>query len=103
MNRKQLLLLKVMEECDELSQRASKAIRFGLHEIQDHVGENPNEATNLERLAAEYKDLFVSLQMVLAEENSVASMLLTETDIIKREERIHKYMEYSRQLGLLTD
>ena len=34
MNRQQHLMIRAMEECCELGQRISKALVFGLHEVQ---------------------------------------------------------------------
>ena len=52
MNKAQLLLIQLAEECNEVAQRVSKALRFGLDEIQD--GQNLN---NAERIMGEFADL----------------------------------------------
>ena len=53
MTREEHLLVVAMEECDEVSQRIAKALRFGLEQVQQDVGdkpeENPERLTNLER------------------------------------------------------
>ena len=59
MKLKEMLLDALMEECAEVIVRASKALRFGLDEIQ------PGQAlTNRERLEAELNDLAGVLAML---------------------------------------
>lgn len=53
MNRYEHLLIKVMEECDEISQRAAKALLFGMYQIQS---EQP--FTNAERIILRYRSTF---------------------------------------------
>jgi hypothetical protein len=94
---KEALLLKVMEECNELSQGCSKAIRFGLEEVQEG-----QIFTNEERLINEYKDLRVSLG-VLVDQGFIKSFSINNNDIKVREEKLYKYLEYSRSLGIIKD
>lgn len=54
------LLVIAMEECAEAAQRISKAIRFGLDEVQPGHG-----MTNLDRAAQELGDLDGALAMLL--------------------------------------
>lgn len=97
MTTKEALLLKVMEECDELSQRCSKAIRFGLDEIQE--GQN---LTNEERLVEEYRDLKAAMNM-LVDKNYIKSFTFNNYDLTKRIDKIDKYLDYSRKLGTIID
>lgn len=88
MNNTQYLLTCLMEECAEVAQRASKAIRFGLAEVQPG-----QELTNRVRLERELADILV-----------VAGMLGLQPDeatLATKPERIAKYSEYSRSLGIL--
>lgn len=88
------LLTCLSEECNEVGQRASKAIRFGINEIQpDH------NKTNKERLVEEYNDL-VAVMEILKEEGYINGM----DDIglkYDKKNKIKKYMEYSKELGIL--
>jgi hypothetical protein len=52
MTETQHLLLCLGEECAEVAQRVSKALRFGLQEVQDG-----QELTNADRIAFELDDL----------------------------------------------
>jgi hypothetical protein len=59
MERTQYLLICLSEECAEVSQRASKALRFGLQEVQ-----SGQEQTNAERIAQEFQDLLAIIEML---------------------------------------
>lgn len=58
MNRREYLLVCLMEECAEVAQAASKVLRFGLYD--EHLG-----ATNQARLMAEITDLSAVIQMLM--------------------------------------
>lgn len=89
---RQALLLKIMEECDELSQRASKAIHFGLEEIQEG-----QLLTNEERLRDEFIDLIAATNMV------ISKVYIDPKELKVRYDKIHKYMDYSKSLGLVEE
>lgn len=55
----QFLLLHLIEECAEVQQRATKALRFGLDEVQP--GQDLN---NLQRLSGELNDLFAVVDLL---------------------------------------
>jgi len=83
------ILTILAEECAEVAQRASKAIRFGLHEIQPGQSDD-----NLRRLEREFSELY-----------EVASMLrlkIREEDRIAKREKLKMYMDYAREIGTLT-
>ena len=62
MNRLEHLLIILSEECDETGQRASKALRFGISEIQ------PNQQlTNAERIVYEFNHILAMMEMLQAE------------------------------------
>jgi NTP pyrophosphatase (non-canonical NTP hydrolase) len=92
MTRREMLFMQVMEECDELSQRVSKAARFGLDEHQ------PNQPlSNRERISDEFNDLLALMRM---------AGLPTTVDSHKIEEKrrkVEKYLDYSKQCGTLTE
>ena len=64
MTRAQILLDQLMEECMEVGIRASKAVRFGLTEIQ-----KGQDLTNLDRLKLELNDLFAVVDLIEDELN----------------------------------
>lgn len=99
MTRQEHLLTIAMEECDEVSQRISKAKRFGMSEIQ------PGQSwTNMERIIAEFNDLVTVLAManVLDIDHegtlSIDAMLQGE-----KERKVEKYLAYSAKCGTLTE
>lgn len=59
MNREQMLLNILSEECAEVAQRASKAIRFGMEEKQPG-----QHSTNRDRLEMELGDLMGMVDML---------------------------------------
>lgn len=86
-----------MEECDELSQRCSKALRFGLKEIQPG-----QKLTNGQRIDDEFKDLVVA--MWEASSTGKFKMVdLTNKEAKSRIARINKYLAYSKKLGILKE
>lgn len=97
MNRTEYLLAKLAEECAEVGQRATKALTFGVEEVQ------PGQpCTNAERIMQELADL-----------SAVAGMLQDDgvlpLDVLKFREMVEAkrlkldwYMAYSRQKGCLV-
>lgn len=80
------LLIILAEECAEVAHRASKALRFGLEEVQ------PGECRhNRERIELELADLL-----------GVAEMLGLQVDpdlMEAKKHRVREFLEYSRKLG----
>lgn len=95
MTRTQLLLVLLMEECGETAQRASKAIRFRLDEIQPDQTLN-----NSERIIYEFNDI-VAVMELLKEEGHINTVIDREA-IEKKKEKIKKYIDYSIQLGTVS-
>lgn len=85
------LLLKLMEECCEVSQRASKAIQFGLTEMQS--GELRD---NRERITAEFIDLLAVWEMLEA----AGAVTMPPSDEFRRaisdkQAKVRKYRAYA--------
>jgi cell division protein FtsL len=96
MNKREYLLTKFIEECLETAQRATKILTFGADEVQ------PGQAfNNTERLNHEWNDLQAT-QELLAEEAEI-ELYRDVSLIIRKREKVEKFMEYSRQQGCLTD
>lgn len=87
-NEEQYLLTVVSEECAESAQRACKAIRFGLTEIQP--GEKEDNKRRLER---ELGDLIGTAELL--------GLKIHDEDKAAKVEKLKKYMEYSREIGIL--
>lgn len=96
MNRTQLLLSKLAEECSEVAQIAIKTSLFGMEDKGPGMG-----LTNRERIHAELDDLMAIIDMLNAE--SGLSYARHETAIYMKKERVDYYAEYSKKLGLLNE
>jgi hypothetical protein len=99
MKYEQLLLNQLSEEAAEVSQRCSKAIRFGL--IEKQPGQ---DLTNIYRLAEELKDCIavISLLDKLPNVESLVELLdMSDDELNSRQEKIIKYLRYSQELGIL--
>lgn len=94
MNRTQLLLLKLSEECVEVSKECSKAIQFGLDEVYPPVG-----LSNRDRIRAELQDVFAVVQ-ILNDELGLGFLPSPEAAEIKLH-KINHYAQYSKDLGQL--
>lgn len=86
MTEEQHLLTCLGEECNEVAQRCSKAVRFGMHEQQ------PGQyLDNKQRIEDELGDLLAVAEML---------GLRLEANPSKAE-KVRRYMVYSRQQGTL--
>ena len=87
MTREQHLLVILAEECSEVAQRVSKALRFGLGEIQ------PGQSlSNAERIRQEFGDLIAAFEMT-----GIGHPNLQQIDDKKR--KVEDYFVYSQRLG----
>jgi hypothetical protein len=89
------LLSIVAEECNEVAQRVSKVLRFGLDEIE------PDQTlTNAERVMAEFDDLLGIVYMC----QSRALLPGSEYKRVKaKQERVAKYLVHARACGTITN
>lgn len=102
MTRLEHLLTIVAEECAEVAERASKANRFGLDEIQDDEAQgthdNPLGWTNRERLHREFCDLVAVLYLI---DPHIA--LVTQAHIDAKVTKVYQYLAYARHCGTLQE
>ncbi len=95
MNRQEHLLSIVAEECTEVGQRASKALRFGMTEVQEG-----QIYDNSERILHEVSDLAGALELLYGFKiDDVLAELRPRIDAKK--EKVEKFLEYSRKVGTL--
>lgn len=98
MTRTEHLLAILAEECAEVSQRATKALRFGLDERQPAQPFN-----NAERLVQEWCDLRAAFEMLVDEgavelyddDGRIARMIGNKRD------QVEHFLRYSAELGTL--
>lgn len=95
MTRQDHLLVRAMEECNELAQRISKALVFGMEEVQ------PGQTlTNRERIYGEYYDLRAVLGMagIDAWDTSDRARQAEAAKVAK----VEKFLAYSDACGRVT-
>ena len=99
MNVTEHLLTKIAQECAEVAQRCSKAIEFGLNEIQPG-----QELDNAQRIIGEMNDLRAVIEM--AEEHGILPIFVREREndaFEAKKAKVVKFMSYSREMGMLID
>ena len=97
MNKIEHLLVCLAEECAEVIQRATKANRFGLNEI-----EPGQDMTNAGRIVQEFYEAKAVVQMLQAEGVLVLDSGCEAIVIAKKKERVMRYMEYAEKCGALS-
>lgn len=86
-----MLLTILAEECAEVAQRVSKAIRFGLKEVQEG-----QSLTNEQRIIYEMNDLFAVFKM-LEKDGSIEGQSAFEEEEAREKKiaKVEKYLTYS--------
>lgn len=98
MNRQEHLLTILGEEGVEVAQRCTKALRFGLSEIQPG-----QELTNAQRIRGEYIDLLAVMRM-LVEDGAIEPVTDDDLPVMEQKrQKVEKFLVYSRECGTLTD
>lgn len=92
------LLVCLMEECGEVIQAASKALRFGLDD--DHQSANPDIVSPRHYLRKELNDLFAVTGLLMNEGILPAAWIDAEMVHAKRE-KLAGFMTYAREQGTL--
>lgn len=90
------LLVKVMEECAEVAHRASKALRFGLEEVQEG-----QLLDNGQRIVQEFSQLYAIIEM-LEEEGHIKNMI-DISEIGNHKRKYKDMLKYSNARGKLTE
>lgn len=97
MTRTEHLLTILAEECVEVAQRVSKALRFGLEEVQ------PGQPfTNAERIMQEVNDLKAAVQM-LQKDGSLPKPTAADTAMatFNKALKVEKFLKFSAGRGLV--
>lgn len=96
MNRTEHLLICLAEEAAEVSHRVSKALRFGLTEIQEG-----QPLTNAQRICQEFHDMLAIVELL---EESGALERSPDTNAIERKKaKVLGWMQYAEQCGTLGE
>jgi hypothetical protein len=94
-NYREHLLTIAAEEAVEVAQRATKALRFGLMEVQ------PGQTlTNAERLMGEFHDLLAALEML--HDEAKLPLRINRAAIDAKRVQVEKFLAYSAELGTLS-
>ena len=93
MNRIEHLLTILSEECAEVIQNVSKALRFGLEDKYEST-------TNAENITKELADLFGVIDMLKNEGIIKMPMLY---DILEKQKKVEKYLKYSKSVNTLDE
>lgn len=94
MTQNEHLLTILAEECIEVAHRITKALRFGLHEVEP--GQPLN---NGQRIHQEFQDVLAMAEML----NPVMREFYMPDGVDAKKAKVRKFLEYSRQCGTLTD
>ncbi len=101
MNKTEYLLVCLMEECAEVAQRASKAIRFTLEECQPDL---EPQRSNAQRIVDEIHDLEAVIELLYEKNILPKAPALSRHDAISAKRRkINKFMDYSIVRGALSE
>jgi hypothetical protein len=90
MTRDEHLMVIAMEECDEVSQRFSKALRFGMTQVQPGQDE-----TNRERILGEFAHLCAALHML------GLPFVPDQKAFSDKQVKVEAFLHYSRHCGRL--
>jgi hypothetical protein len=100
MNRTEHLLCILAEESVEVSQRVSKALRFGLTEIQ------PGQTkTNAERIFDELLDQAATIDMLRQAHPTLFVLpddAYAEATIVRKQQKVEEYLKLSASCGTLS-
>lgn len=98
MTRCQILLTKLMEECGEVIERASKAMIFGCDELQPGQPD-----TNIRRTELELTDL-LGVWRMLVDEGFVLDPMTPEETALRldaKRDKVNRYYELSKARGMV--
>lgn len=98
MDRIDHLFVILAEECSEVTQRVTKALRFGWDEVQ------PGQPfTNRQRVQDELIDLLAMVNLLEGEPGGLDALTISDHQKFKaKKDKVKKYLEYSRECGRLS-
>jgi len=92
MNREQHLLIKLMEECAEVSKLVSKSLIFGL---DDHHPDR--SSTNKEEICHELNDLYAVVEMLSP---YLDFFVPDPVAMEEKKDKVNHYIKYSQHKGI---
>lgn len=101
MTKNENLLVTAMEECAELQQAISKALRFS---TENTYPTNVDESTNAQNIITEYYQLIAVMNMIFDSDIITDISEEEKQEIISRKKRkVKLYQSRSRKIGTITD
>jgi hypothetical protein len=99
MTREEHLLKIAEEECSEIAQRISKAMRFGVREVQPG-----QHADNNDRIYKEYADLEAMFEIMEDEGilDKIRALPMYETWKKQKKEKVEQFLKYSEKCNTLS-
>lgn len=91
MNKTEYLLTCLTEECAEVQQSVSKALRFGLNDTCNNTKEPPSD-----RIVEEYVHVIAVMEL-LEETGILKKHPNISAEIKKKKEKVLHFMKYSRE------
>lgn len=96
MNKIEHLLTCLAEECAEIQQAISKALRFGLDD-----GHPEKTTTNAQDIAKECVDIIAIIEML--EDEGILKKIGTIQAINQKKIQVLHYMKYAKERGTLSE
>lgn len=94
MNRREHILVTLMEECGELAKVASKSVRFSPDSDYDGI-------TNRAKLQNEYNDLLAMIDLL---HDEIGVVMIRDEDLIAaKKEKFELMLKDSEQMGALDE
>ncbi len=101
MNRAEMLLTQLQEECAEVIQEVSKSKRFGLHEV--YTGPGATGLSNIQRVYREVIDVLAIIEMLQEDQVLVGPTMSEASDLMNaKKEKVERLLLYSKECGRLT-
>ncbi len=107
---RQFYLTKLIEECQEVSQRAAKSMQFGPTEAQSQSGisttqNKDQDKTNATRLRDEVEDLLAVITLVEYKTDDLPMISISDhiSRKVSKAVKIKKYLKYSQELEMVEN
>jgi NTP pyrophosphatase (non-canonical NTP hydrolase) len=98
MNKTEHLLTCLAEECAEVAQACSKALRFGLDD------KGPNHAlTNAEYISRELSEVLAVFELLVEHTSVLLPNPYDDKAMAEKKAKVLHYMEYAKQRGTLQE
>jgi NTP pyrophosphatase (non-canonical NTP hydrolase) len=96
MTKEQWLLVKLIEECGEVTHECTKALTYGLDHTNPH-----NDRKNIDNLINGLNDV-IGVLKILAEYHTIPSGP-DDVKVCQKIAKINKSMDYAKELGVITE